>query len=315
MTEFPDRLDMFSPYPASLLTHIDDGYGLARQRLYAATGHPALVATESQLAAKDREIAELREVSESWRRLLTTSQERLAIETAALREAIAMQSATIGLLRRELEMQSAAEPEDALPSPAAWLASRTYYRDLAGTIDLGSFAQIEFLKLPESQEAWCKRVLGLDVVEVAEPTAPASLSSRAHDLGYPGWDDSAEPLSVRVFQALPGDPLNCGCPVWAHDHTALCPRQAAEMTESIVLPPKRIVAGHQFEGAGSSRRCVLGECSRFWYDIADCTSEHVGKLNLAHAGGLNAMELDQIVEERSRLADIWAAVEQGSSRG
>lgn len=77
------------------------------------------------------------------------------------------------------------------------------------------------------------------------------------------------------------------------------------------------IAGHTFAATPSGRRCTStvyrdgGQvvCDRAWRDICDADDSDVGKLNIAHSGGLSANELAEIRAEKQAEQDrIWNAV-------
>ncbi len=76
----------------------------------------------------------------------------------------------------------------------------------------------------------------------------------------------------------------------------------------------RIIAGHNFEDLIDAV-CVV--CGRTWAELEHLTTDDVGRSDLAHTGTINAREIDEVIAERKRRADlrdaIWSAVEGISS--
>ncbi len=67
------------------------------------------------------------------------------------------------------------------------------------------------------------------------------------------------------------------------------------------------IAGHEFEGAGSDRRCVAlksdGSICGIYYDhIKRNPRENVGMHGFAHVSDLTGSEATEIEEENARLA-------------
>jgi hypothetical protein len=65
------------------------------------------------------------------------------------------------------------------------------------------------------------------------------------------------------------------------------------------------VAGHEFEGVASDRRCMRAlndgsVCGKAWYDVRTATAEDIGKPEKACHPNLTAGELSEIHAELKR---------------